>query len=355
VSNSGADSNLDFTKRAAPPSKNPRTWLETDAIGRVSDVALGVILLVVGGFALWLAPVRSADGSMGPGPGFFPALVAGLLCVVTVVLLARAARRRSPPPIRPSRALYVAFVAAALVVLFFAPRTWVLPLLLRFGPPEFMALLALELAVALALAHSSRTRAAGMALLGLLLSTVGMDSITGVLRFTLGVEGLLHGIDTEVVLIGAFVVGDAFVCLVSPPSLLRSYTRLIMTWRAPRLPRPAALVMRFAATLAIAGACYYAYALMRSYVEIAWVLVFGVLGVAAKIFGWNRFLLYMGVAFGDRLEQHLRQTLLIAQGDVSVLLQQPIGGALLLAAMAILAGAVVFSLRRYARGRAPAI
>jgi TctA family transporter len=311
---------------------------------RVSDVALGVILLIVGVLALWFAPDRSAGGEMGPGPGFFPALVAGLLCVVAVVLLARAALRRSPAPVRPSRPLYVAIVAAVIVALYFVLQTWGEPLFLRFGPPEFMALLVLELSIALALAHSSRARAAGMAFLGLLLATVGVDPITGVLRFTMGAEGLLHGIGSDVVLFGVFVIGDAFVCLASPQLLLRSYARLITAWQPPRLPLPVTLVMRLAALLAIAGACYYAYWLMESYVEIAWVLVFGALGVAAKILGWNRFLIFMGAAFGDRLEQALRQTLMLAQGDPALVVQ-PIGGTLLLAAIVILATAVVFSLK----------
>jgi len=323
----------------------PETWLESGAIRRVSDTALGVTLLIVGVFALWFAPGGSAGGEMGPGPGFFPAVIAGLLCVVAVALLARAALRRSPAPVRPSRALYVAIAAAAIFALYFASQTWGAPLFLRFGPPEFMALLVLELSIALALAHSSRARAAGMAFLGLLLATVGVDPITGVLRFTMGVEGLLHGIGADIVLFGLFVVGDAFVCLASPKLFVRSYARLIKAWQAPRLPLPVALVMRLAAVLAIAAACYYAYTLMESSVEIAWILVFGVLGVAAKIFGWNRFLLYMGVAFGDRLEQSLRQTLSLAQGD-PVLVLQPIGGTLLLAAIVILASAVLFSLRR---------
>jgi TctA family transporter len=163
----------------------------------------------------------------------------------------------------------------------------------------------------------------------------------------MGVEGLLHGIGADVVLFGVFVVGDAFVCLASPKLFLRSYTRLITAWQVLRLPLPAALVMRFAAVLAIAAACYYAYWLMESNVEITWVFVFGAVGVAAKIFGWNRFLLCMGVAFGDRLEQALRQTLSLAQGDPALVLQ-PIGGTLLLAAIVILASAVVFSLRRAA-------
>jgi TctA family transporter len=72
--------------------------------------------------------------------------------------------------------------------------------------------------------------------------------------------------------------------------------------------------------------------------------VFGALGVAAKILGWNRFLIFMGAAFGDRLEQALRQTLMLAQGDPALVVQ-PIGGTLLLAAIVILASAAVFSLK----------
>src|SRR5262245_14665752 len=335
-----------------PPGSDPQDWLETDAIRRVSDIALGVIMLIVGVLALWFAPDNPAGSLARPGAGFFPAVVAGLLCVVAVVPLLRAALRRSPP-VRRSRPLHVAIVAAAIIVLYFAAGIWGAQLLLKFGPPEFTVLLALELAVATTLAHSSRARAAGMALLGLLLSTVGIDPITGVLRFTMGMEALLHGIDAGIVLAGLFVVGDAFVCLASPPLFLRTYTRLITARQAPRIPLPAALVMRLAAALAIAGACYYAYALLHSYAEIAWILVFGVLGVAAKIFGWNRFLLYAGAALGEMLEQSIRQTLLLAGGDPTALVQRPLSATLLVAAVAVLASAVVLSVWRTARTREP--
>lgn len=203
----------------------------------------------------------------------------------------------------------------------------------------------------MALAHSSRTRAAGMALLGMLLCTVGTDVNSGVLRFTMGVEALSDGIGASIVLLGLFVAGDALVCLVSPPFFLLTYTRLITAWRASRIPLAAALVMRLVAALALAGACYYAYALSYSYVDVVSVLVFGILGVAAKIFGWNRFLFYLGFAFGLMLEENIRRTLLLSRGDPTALLQRPISGTLLVAAIAILVGVAVFSLRRAARAR----
>jgi TctA family transporter len=334
------------------PGGDSQAWLETDAIRRVSDIALGVLMLIVGVFALLYAAGFYPIGSLRRlGPGYFPTLAAGLLCVVGVVLLLRAALRRSPP-VRRSRLLQVAIVAAAIVVFVSATWTWGATLFPRFGPAEFMALLALELAVATALAHSSRTRAAGMALLGLLLSTVGTDVNTGVTRFTMGVEALSDGIGDDIVLLGLFVVGDAFVCLVSPPLFLRTYTRLITAWRASRIPLPAALVMRLAAALALAGACYAAYALSHSYADVASILVFGILGVAAKIFGWNRFLLYLGFVLGTLLEENVRRALLLADGDPAELLRRPISATLLVAAVAILVSGAVFSVRRAARDSA---
>jgi TctA family transporter len=329
------------------PDSDPHAWLETDPIRRISDIALGVIMLVIGALALWVARDYPSGSLTRVGPGMFPTVVAGLLCLVGVVLLLRAALRRSPPGVRRSRPLYVAIGAVAIVVLVLAARTWGDTLFLRFGPAEFMAVLTLELVAATALAHSSRTRAAGMALLGLLLSTVGTDLNSGYARFTMGVEALSDGIGAGIALVGLFVVGDALVCLVSPALFLRTYTRLITAWRASRIPLPAALVMRLAAALALAYACYYeAYALSLSYVDVASILVFGVLGVAAKIFGWNRFLLYFGFALGALLEENVRRAMLLAGGDPSALLRRPVSATLLVAAMAILASVVVFSVRR---------
>lgn len=336
-----------------PPDSDPQAWLETAEMRRFSDIALGAGMLLLGVFALLYAIEYAAGTWARLGPRSFPSAVAGLLCAVAVALLIRAWLRRSPPPVRRSRPLYVAIVAATIVVLVFAAQIWGTPLFLNFGPREFTAFMALELAVATALAHSSRTRAAGMALLGLLLSTVGTDVNSGVVRFSMGVAALSDGIGASIVLAGLFVAGDALVCLVSPPLFLRTYTRMITAWRASRIPLPAALVMRLVAALALAGACYYAYALSHSHVDVASVLVFGILGIAAKILGWNRFLLYLGTALGPYLEENIRRTLLLSRGDPLALLQRPISGALLVAAIAILVSVAVFSVRRAARDREP--
>jgi putative tricarboxylic transport membrane protein len=110
--------------------------------------------------------------------------------------------------------------------------------------------------------------------------------------------------------------------------------------------------MRLAAALALAGACYAAYALSHSYADVASILVFGILGVAAKIFGWNRFLLYLGFVLGTLLEENVRRALLLADGDPAELLRRPISATLLVAAVAILVSGAVFSVRRAARDSA---
>jgi putative tricarboxylic transport membrane protein len=55
---------------------------------------------------------------------------------------------------------------------------------LRFGPPEIFTLLLLGFTLITYLGSSSRLKAVAMALLGMLLGTVGLDPVTGIPRFT---------------------------------------------------------------------------------------------------------------------------------------------------------------------------
>lgn len=102
------------------------------------------------------------------------------------------------------------------------------------GPPELVTLIVLTLAAAIALAHLSRVRAAGMILLGLLLSTVGTDLATGTLRLTMGLDQLQDGVPFRPVALGLIVVADSAICLVSPTLLLRTYARQVAGWTGLR-------------------------------------------------------------------------------------------------------------------------
>jgi putative tricarboxylic transport membrane protein len=79
---------------------------------------------------------------------------------------------------------------------------------LRFGPPEFFALCILGLMVLSRLTGSSLTRAAVMVALGLALSTVGMEPMSGVARFTFGSLDLAQGLELVPIAIGLFGVAE---------------------------------------------------------------------------------------------------------------------------------------------------
>ncbi|MDR7448838.1 MAG: tripartite tricarboxylate transporter permease [Armatimonadota bacterium] len=77
----------------------------------------------------------------------------------------------------------------------------------RFGPPEQFALMLLALTLTANLSGRP-LKGAVMLTFGMLLSTVGLDSMSGVKRFTFGLIPLLDGFDLIVVLMGVFGVGE---------------------------------------------------------------------------------------------------------------------------------------------------
>jgi putative tricarboxylic transport membrane protein len=82
---------------------------------------------------------------------------------------------------------------------------------LRFGPPEYVALLVLGLVMVGYLSGASMTRGLAMAALGLLLGTVGLDPIEGSPRFTYGVFQLGDGLPFILAAMGLFGIGEVLV------------------------------------------------------------------------------------------------------------------------------------------------
>src|SRR3712207_6825492 len=82
-----------------------------------------------------------------------------------------------------------------------------------FSPADYVALIAFALSLLGAVApdNAAKTWAAGA--LGLLLAVVGVDSGTGVERFTFGSMELLGGIDFTVLAIGLFAIGEVLLLL----------------------------------------------------------------------------------------------------------------------------------------------
>lgn len=79
---------------------------------------------------------------------------------------------------------------------------------IRFGPPEFFALMALGFAVLMVLSKASPVKSGIMICAGLALSLVGQDTVTGQARFTFGMPELLDGISVVTVAMGLFGLGE---------------------------------------------------------------------------------------------------------------------------------------------------
>ncbi len=86
---------------------------------------------------------------------------------------------------------------------------------LRFGPPEYFALMAFGLTMVVFLAGKSMLKALLALFVGLWLATVGTDLFTAESRFTFGQTELLDGIDFIVVSIGVFAIAEVLVNLES--------------------------------------------------------------------------------------------------------------------------------------------
>jgi TctA family transporter len=350
--------------------REPYAWLEARTVRNASDMVLGCLLLVAAATAI--VGARNISFVTSPdylGDGFFPTLIGVLLAAVGAALLARGALGRAPHMRwRLWQVLVVAGSVAAIALGRLASVLWSLMyaptggpaayLLLAFGPADYAASALLVLSVAIALARLSRLRAAGMALLGLLLGVIGPSMATGEPRLTLGLDQLVDGLDPAIVALGIVCVAESMVCLYSPALLLATYTRRIAGWRDPAVQTIAATGLRIVAALAIAASCYLAFTWYESVGDIGLVLLLGAFGVACKLLGWNRLVLLVGLACSAFLEQYLRQALLISRGHFGVFFERPISATLVSAAGAILVALLALSLyralRRNAAGPAPA-
>ncbi len=86
-------------------------------------------------------------------------------------------------------------------------------LALKFGPPEYFSLMCLGLTVLTYLARGSMLKALSMALVGLLLSFIGIDVITGQPRFTLDLVPLLDGVGLVPIAMGMFGIAEVLINL----------------------------------------------------------------------------------------------------------------------------------------------
>ena len=127
------------------------------------------------------------------------------------------------------------FIAGTLSIIgltFFSPllADWGI----RFGPPEYFALMLFGLSAVSSLAGDSLVKALMSMGFGLMLATVGTDLVTGVPRYTFGIPYLLDGIDFVVVVIGLFAISEVLISVEEARGELRVPVKLERIWLSMR-------------------------------------------------------------------------------------------------------------------------
>lgn len=79
---------------------------------------------------------------------------------------------------------------------------------LKFGPPEYVSLICVSMTLLTYLARGSMVQAVVMILFGLILSTVGLDLVSGMPRFVFGAPSLLDGIGFVPLTMGLFGISE---------------------------------------------------------------------------------------------------------------------------------------------------
>ncbi len=81
-------------------------------------------------------------------------------------------------------------------------------LALDFGPPEYACLIILAFVMLAYLASGSIIKALMMGALGIVIGSIGMDSISGTMRFVYGIQALVDGVGIVPVIMGLFGISE---------------------------------------------------------------------------------------------------------------------------------------------------
>jgi len=156
--------------------------------------------------------------------------------------------RQGKPGIALTAAFTSSFIGAFVAIIlftFFAPplAEWAL----RFGPPEYFAVMLLAFASLTGLEGGSPVKSVLMTLLGLLLSTIGFDIISGQPRMNFGLVSLQSGINFIIIAIGLFGLGEIFLTVEEGLRIQGvrgriSFRDLLETWKM--FPRYIATLVR---------------------------------------------------------------------------------------------------------------
>jgi putative tricarboxylic transport membrane protein len=102
---------------------------------------------------------------------------------------------------------FFAGTIATVLLTLFAP--WLAEVALRFGPPEYFALMVLAFITVSSVLGASVLRGLISLVLGLAIGLIGIDEISGTARYTLGIPELVDRIEVTLMAVGLFAVGEA--------------------------------------------------------------------------------------------------------------------------------------------------
>jgi len=129
-------------------------------------------------------------------------------------------------------ASFVGGIVSAMALTFIAPQ--LATFALRFSSPEYFALALLGLTIIASISGDSIVKGLIAGMLGLMLSMMGMDPLTGYARFTFGSIDLLSGISFVPVLIGLFAVSEAFAAveqILTKTTVDTKFANQLLTWK----------------------------------------------------------------------------------------------------------------------------
>jgi putative tricarboxylic transport membrane protein len=125
---------------------------------------------------------------------------------------------------------------------------------LRFGPPEYCMLMLVAVTAVGLIGGGALLKSLIMAALGLLVSVVGMDVLTGRARLTFGAVELMEGISFVIAVLGLFALAEILITVSEPargavyraPSRLRELFPTAVDLRVSRGPIARGTVLGFA-------------------------------------------------------------------------------------------------------------
>lgn len=138
---------------------------------------------------------------------------------------------------------------SALVLIFIAPQ--LAKVALSFGPPEYCCLAVFGLTIIASISGKNMLKGIIAGLIGLLLSTIGLDPLTGFSRYSFGIVNLYSGLQVVPLMIGLFAISQVFMNLktgVEQNQVTQKVTRVLPTKEDLKQSLPVSIMCGFIGT-----------------------------------------------------------------------------------------------------------